>query len=118
LATRIVFYSLDAAQMRGVVPLLEPELGPLAYLGLGGVKDIVLQSTGAPMPLLHLQYGPCAQGGVTAPVDDHVHMFCLPEGDPLVVGLGSMGHRPTATASVMHHRMGDADWRFILTSDI
>ncbi len=118
LATVIHLYSLDAEAMRTLAPALEDARGPLGYLSLGGVKDIVLASTGEPMPLLHVQFGPCAEPALPEPQDDHVHMFCVPEGDPLERRLASAGHAPSATASVIHHRMKSWDWRFILTSDI
>ncbi len=108
-------FSLDADAMRAAAPRLASTLGPLSYLSLGGIKDIVLRSTGAPMPLLHVQHGPCAARGLPEPVDGHVHMFCAPAGDPDVAALGL---RPSATATVLQHRMVGWDWRFVLTSDI
>lgn len=120
-ATTLGLYSLSAEAMREVAPLLERERGPLGYLSLGGVKDIVLESTHAPMALLHVQFGPARQqhGAVHgAPVADHVHMFCLPAGDPLEDALRTRGITAGAAASVIHHRMAGWDWRFVLTSDI
>ena len=120
-ATTLGLYSLSAEAMREVAPLLERERGPLGYLSLGGVKDIVLESTHAPMPLLHVQFGPARQqhGAVHgAPVADHVHMFCVPAGDPLEDALRTRGITAGAAASVIHHRMAGWDWRFVLTSDI
>jgi GNAT superfamily N-acetyltransferase len=111
-------YSLDAAQMAAVAPALAQALGPLSYLSLRGVKDIVLQRTGQPMPLLHVQHGPCGARGLDAPQEGHVHMLCLPSDDPLHAVLRGAGHGPSATATVIHHRMGGFDWRFLLTSDI
>ena len=70
------------------------------------------------MPLLHVQFGPCAEQGHSDPIDEHVHMFCVPAGDPIESELASGGHSPSATATVLAHRMKRWDWRFILTSDI
>ena len=120
-ATTLQIYSLSAEAMHEVAPWLTRERGPLGYLSLGSIKDIVLASTHAPMPLLHVQFGPARQqhgAVVSAPVADHVHMFCLPEGDPLEDALRAHGISPDAAASVIQHRMSGWDWRFVLTSDI
>ena len=120
-ATTLGIYSLSAEAMQRMAPLLERERGPLGYLSLGGIKDIVLESTHAPMPLLHVQFGPARQqhgAVVSAPLASHVHMFCLPAGDPLERELLDQAIVPSATASVIQHRMPKWDWRFVLTSDI
>jgi GNAT superfamily N-acetyltransferase len=117
-ATTLHLYSLDAESMRGLAPILESSRGPLSYLSLAGKKDIVLESTGKPMPLLHVQFGPCAESGIPWPIDGSVHMFCVPAGDPVESDLSAQGHVPSATATVLAHRMKRWDWRFILTSDI
>lgn len=125
------FWSLDADAARDATPLVERHRGPLAWLSLAGVKDLVLRSTGRPMPLLHAQFGPCAAtadatraasthaGGVRrAPSPGAVHMLCAPVGDALADALVAAGHAPTATATVLAHRMARWDWSFLLTSDI
>jgi hypothetical protein len=76
------------------------------------------------MPLLHFQFGPCAEAGLQRPVAGSVHMLCAPAGDSLSKELLAYGIKPTASASVIHHRMGlgmgtrGLNWNFILTSDI
>ena len=116
--TIIGLVSLDAEQMRRVQPTLEKHRGPVSYLSLAGIKDIVLESTGAPLPLLHAQFGPCAQPDIPHPQDGSTHMFCAPLGDPLLRELETFGITPSSTATIVEHRMGQSDWRFILTSDI
>lgn len=116
--TTLELFSLDLDAMRAVAPLVARARGPLGYLSLGGVKDIVLESTGAPMPLLHVQWGPAAVGAEREPRADHVHMLCAPHDDPLAAALRAEGHAPSATATVIQHRMERADWRFVLTSEI
>jgi hypothetical protein len=111
-------YSLDSDQMRELAPTIERHRGPLGYLSLAGIKDIVLGSTGRPMPLLHLQFGPCASGDLSEPQDGHIHMFCTPSQDALALDMADHGFEPSATATLLHHRMGDWDWRFVLTSEI
>lgn len=118
IATRLGIVSLDAKQMREVEPVLREHFGEVSYLSLAGKKDILLQSTGSPMPLLHVQFGPCAEQGHPEPLDDSVHMFCVSIDHPLLEVLQQQAIYPSATATVVHHRMENWDWDFILTSDI
>ncbi|MDE0399526.1 MAG: GNAT family N-acetyltransferase [Candidatus Poribacteria bacterium] len=118
IATRLGIVSLDANGMQKVEPILKEHFGHVSYLSLAGKKDIVLQSTRAPMPLLHVQFGPCAEQERTEPIDDHIHMFCASIDHPLLEILKHQAIYPSATATVVHHRMEKWDWGFILTSDI
>ena len=117
-ATGLHLYSLDAAAMARVEPRLREARGPLGYLSLVGKKDLILASSGRPLPLLHVQFGPCAEVALERPRADHAHMFCLPSGDPLIASLEGLGLGPTARATVLAAGMDGGDWRFVLTSDI
>ena len=118
IATKLGIVSLDTKRMQKVEPILREHFGCVSYLSLKGKKDIILQSTHAPMPLLHVQFGPCAEQGLTEPLDDCVHMFCASMDHPLLEVLKGQGICPSATATVVHHRMEKWDWGFILTNDI
>jgi len=111
-------YSLNATEMIRAEKTLCDHLGPLSYLSVANTKDIVLKSTGKSWPLLHVQHGPCAQHGARTPIEGHVHMFCLPDNDVIHHSLAESGWMPSATATIISHRMANWDWRFILTSDI
>ena len=117
-ATTLSIYSLSASDMAHAADTLEANRGRLTFLSLRGKKDLNMQSTNRPMPLLHVQFGPYAEHGLDHPVDDHVHMFCTPTGDALEADLERLGLAPAASATVIQHRMGGWDWRFVLTSDI
>ena len=117
LASRLGIISLDAELMEEVDPILRRHRGPVHYRSLAGIRDMVLHSTGKPLPSLHAQFGPFSQGGFDNPIADHTHMFCAPLNDPLVRDLELRGIRPIATASVIHHRMDDWKWQFLLTSE-
>lgn len=114
----LAIYSFDEAGMRAIEPLLARHRGPVSYLSLEGKKDLIMQSTQARLPLLHVQFGPCAELGVAAPVPGHTHMFCALVGSPLARDLEREGVEPDATATILAHRMHDCDWQFVLTSDI
>lgn len=111
-------YSLDEGAMRALEPLLVRHRGPVSYLSLAGKKDLVMESTKSRLPLLHVQFGPCAERGVAAPVPGQTHMFCALAGDALSAELEAERVKPSATATILAHRMHDCDWQFVLTSDI
>jgi hypothetical protein len=114
----LVLYSLDAHAMRGAAPLLVRARGPIGYRSLAGIKDVVLESTGRPMPLWHVQHGVLGDPTHADPVEGGVHMFSVPDDDALVTDLRSLGLEPSATASVLAHGLDDARFDFVLTSDI
>lgn len=117
-AATLGFFSLAAEAMRTAEPVVRRHRGALSYLSLRGIKDLVLESTGAPLPLLHVQHGPLAAPGHAEPVDGAVHMLCAPVGDPVCQALVQLGHPVSATATVITHRMDGYDWRQVLTSEI
>lgn len=117
-AATLGFFSLSAADMRRAAPEVQHHRGPLAYLSLRGVKDLVLESTGSPLPLLHVQHGPLAAPGHSDPVEGAVHMLCAPLDDALCRDLVALGFPVTATATVIAHRMEAYDWGQVLTSEI
>lgn len=118
IATKLGIVSVDAERMRSVAPVLRDHFGRVSYLSLAGKKDIILQSTRSAMPLLHVQFGPCAAQGHPEPLDDYVHMFCVSIDHPLLEILKQQAIYPSATATVVHCGMEKWDWDFILTSDI
>lgn len=116
--TELELFSFDADGMTAARPIVERHRGPTSFLSLAGRKDIVLESTGAPMPLLHVQFGPCAESGRPEVAPGHVHMLCAPEGDDLSQALHDSGARPSATATILHHRMKGSAFDFVLTSEV
>ena len=120
-AGRLQLFGLDADSAAVWRPRLEERFGKVSgFLSLAGVKDIVVDGSG-PMPLLHLQYGPCAthSPSFSRPQSGCVHMFCVEGRDPLAESLRGAGIAPTGEATVVcvGERLTD-DWSFVLTSDI
>lgn len=111
-------YSFDADAMREIEPLLIQHRGPVGYLSLEGKKDLIMESTKSRLPLIHVQFGPCAEPGAIEPTAGHTHMFCALEGDSLHRELEARRIAPAATATIVAHRMKRCDWQFVLTSDI
>lgn len=115
----LVLYSEDAEGMARARPILEAHRGPLHFVSLLGIKDLVLESTKAPLPLLHVGYGLRVDRRTFAePQAAHAHMWCTPRGDALHGALEGAGFRVSATASILHHRLGDFDWGRLTTSEI
>ncbi len=117
-STQLGIYSLDAATMNSVAPLIKKHRGNISYLSLQGIKDLQLQSTGDTLPLLHVQWGAGVNQGVPEVMTGYIHMFCVPSNDELAKRLFHQNIYPNATASVVSHGMDNSDWQFILTSDI
>lgn len=115
--TPIALFSLSYDQWLGCEAKLTEELGPIEWFDPHGVKDIVLRTTGAAMPLLHAQHGPFGRPNAK-PRAGAVHMLCLPADDRLAGSLDRLGIRPDATATVVHRDADGVDWRQLLTSDI
>ena len=101
----IVSNCLDSEKIKIIEPILQEHRGPISYVSLQGIKDIILQSSQSAMPLFHIQFGLCTQKGYANPIDGYIHMFCIPIGDPLVVILEKQDVYPSATATVIHHGM-------------
>jgi hypothetical protein len=114
---KLAIFSLDEEQARRAAPVVADHRGPVSYLSLLGVKDLVLGSTKNPLPLLHVQWG-AAPAAVREPRAGHVHMVCAPVGDALERALTGLGLAPSARASIIAHRMKGCDWTFVRTSEI
>ena len=117
-ATKLGVIMLDTELMEEVDPILRRHRGPISYSSAAGIRDIVPESGGEPLPVLHAQFGPCAQPGYKDPVDAHAHMFCAPLDDALIKDLAIRGIRPVTTITVVHHRLDSWKWQFILTNEI
>lgn len=111
-------FSLDAEQAARATPVVVEHRGSLTWLSLAGKKDIVLESTGQPLPLLHAQFGPYAEAGSADVVDGAVHMICVPTGDALFDALCADGFAVSGSATVFHLRMDEGLLPTILSSDI
>lgn len=114
-------YTLDGETVLDLIPLLEQFRGHVGYYAPLGVRDLVPVGGEAPVPIVHVTWDPLGKGVApsnrAAPVPGHAHMFCAPHGDPLAIALAARGILPSSTAAIAHHRMGRADWRFLLTAD-
>ena len=98
---------------------MEAMCGPIRCRSLRGIKDIVLESTGEPMPLIHLEHGALADVRQSAPAStSSEHMFCAPNESALFAFARRTWGEPQATATVIERSfdVGDAQW--ILTSQI
>lgn len=114
----LVVASLDHDAWLRVATDVEAAFGPCGFYDPAGKKDLVLESTGLRMPVLHLQHGPCARPRSTVARPGAVHMMCAPAEHPIVAVLARHGIAPGATASTLCAAAPPIDWATLLTSDI
>jgi hypothetical protein len=117
----INIYSLDFYSLKKISDRLEAINGPIRYISLQGVKDIVLQSNGQRMNLIHLDFPPYrndAVNHVKPPDPNAVYMFCTIQGSLTHKLLQQEKITINATATIIHFGMDDWDWSFIRTYEI
>ena len=115
---RICFYYEDASVTKQAIQLLETSRRNIHFSSLKGSKDLVLKSTGNPIPLLHMEWGHEKRGNVLSPQHDNLHMWCMGESDPLNVKLNSIGIIPKAKGKIFHHRLNRVNWSDLRTSEL
>lgn len=118
LACKLMIYSINYEELSMIQDIIIKYRGPISFLSLHNIKDLILKSTGKHMPILHIQWGTHEQNSSLKPEPNYTYMFCCPEDDHLYHELNKMGITTNTTASIIHHNMEDYDWKFILTSDI
>jgi ribosomal protein S18 acetylase RimI-like enzyme len=116
-AGKLNFYSFNQTQAQGFHQKLESKLGKVSYLSLKGKKDLIMKSTGQPLPLFHIQHGAMAAAGIETASEEGTYMICGFENSALD-NLLSENFPVSATASILAHRLKPRDWNFVLTSDI
>ncbi len=119
---KLFIYSFTHEEIKRYRELIEKHKGPISFLSLLGIKDLILESTKKPMKLLHIQYGHDLGGAHDALTkdakEDHVHMLALTSGDPLKNEFDQLKIRSSSSATVIAHNMKIIKWDFIRTSDI
>lgn len=89
------------------------------FSSLAGKKDLVLKSSGTPIPLLHLEWGEKAEDFHShSPQKGKLHMWCLPASDQRVPQLERAGILPKASGLIYHHGMNGFDWSDLRTSEL
>lgn len=110
-------FTFDLEAWWRVEPILAASLGPIQFVDNRGVKDIVLESTGAPMPLLHAVHGSAAHGG-RGPREGAAHMICIEAEHPLTPALAALGVQPTGMATLLLRNMDWFDPAAVSTSEV
>jgi GNAT superfamily N-acetyltransferase len=115
--TKLFFYYEDHA---GTTKALKILAKPNAHFSsLLGKKDLILKSTGQPIPLLHLEWGEEAQDRAShIPMEGKLHMWCLPSNSPEARKLDAMGITPKATGLIFQHGMKKFNWSELRTSEL
>lgn len=117
--TRLLFYYEDSASMHKVLEVLKDSRKGIHFSSLKGIKDLVLKSTGRPIPLLHMEWEDSGDAQkFETPQEGHLHMWCLMETHPHVEKLKELGIAPKATGLIFHHRMNGTNWNDLRTSEL
>ncbi len=116
---KIDVYAADEHGMKRAAPLIARGGVRPRYVSLAGVKDLVLESSKAPLDLLHVSFAPTGDDRVyEAPQRGATHMWCVPREHALAGALAAEGFTPTASATLLHHRLARMDWATLETCEI
>ena len=113
-------YSADTERTRAALPMLSStRRGRPHFVSLLGIKDLVLESTKKPLSLLHAKYGDAVdERWFREPQKGSAHMWCTLAGSQLDVALRQNAFAPSATATLISHRLASCDWSALDTSEI
>ena len=118
----LLIYSIDYDTLIKIKPILEKHKGPCKYLSLNGKKDLILKSTGKPLPLLHIQFNNeiIRKDDITyaKPKKGYTYMFCCLKDSKLNEELSKHDLNTDISATIVHRNMDNCNWDFIMTSDI
>lgn len=117
---QLCLFSLDQVSMQKAQSILERHRGEVRFLSLEGIKDLILTHDQSRIPILHAQFGGLGKttGSVGEPQEGHIHMFCAPSNDPMIVDLEKIQLFPSSTITLLNHGKKLQRWDWILTSDL
>lgn len=118
-AGQLLIWSLTYEQITAAAPTIQKYRCRMGFSSLSGIKDIILKSTGKPMPLLHANFLEQTDAQFSEPQPGFVHMLCANANDPLARELETECYlKASASATIISHRMPLNDWSWIETCDI
>ena len=120
LGPEIRFLTVPGSRWQAVAATVAAQRGATVLVSNRGVKDIVLGSTGHPLPLLHAVWGedvPAADD-VAAPPADAVCMVAVPAGDPLADALAAAGAGTLGSCDAIHRGIDPAAWTALSSRDV
>lgn len=128
IAGTLLIYSLNSKDMLIAKPIIESIKGPIFFVNLRNIKDIILKSTNKPMNLCHVNLlknaGNCKyyKDQVTYQIDvEYTYMFCFHKDDIINKKLNASNINTNITATIIHHNLDDLtpdNYDFIQTSEI
>ncbi|MEC8050537.1 MAG: hypothetical protein VX210_07065 [Myxococcota bacterium] len=117
-ASILGYYLLAPDLARELHSTFRRHRGRLSYRSAPNVRELINPQTGLTMQLRHYQHGPCAVRGESEPSPGGVYAFMSPLEDPISRELELNGITPAATITVIHHRMEDWRWQFLLSNEV
>lgn len=119
---KLYIYQINSKQLKHIAPMLNSVYGPISYVSLRGIKDLILKSTNQPMKLLHINYDNCGRSRYGEYFDtilvDYQYMFCCTANSEMKKYLDSIELYTKVTATIIHHNMNNFNWDFIQTHEI
>ncbi len=118
----IYIYQIQSVQMKQIAQIVGKICGPISYVSLTGIKDLILTSTNKPMSILHVNYdkfGRTKEGQYYDKIiDNFEYMFCCTANSSMKIYLDKIQCFTSVTASIMYYNMDNFDWNFIQTHEI
>ena len=116
----LLFYTFNHRQYCQLKDNIEGVLGEITLVSLSGVKDIILKSTGAPMPLVHIHHGNSyVEEKVKCNASEgHQYMICGTSNGMVSKICKTQSILPMASASVYQSCYPEIELDSLLTCDI
>ncbi len=116
-------YSGDDAAAREAMRLVENEGSTAHWVSLRGIKDLILESSKQPLPLLHMRT--TARTTALTDMQTHAtpqagftHMWCATSTSSRASLFAAAGFTKTATATIVSHRLPSSAYDDVDTSEI
>lgn len=119
---KLLIYVVSKNTMQSIEKYFIYAFGQISYITLSGKKDLILESSGKPMSIYHLQHSTFASTNNNYQLaeipDDSQIMFCFPKSSPLEIIMNHLKITTEISATIISWAMNFFDWHQILTSDI
>ncbi len=113
---RVFFFYEPKRETELAMAILSFQRKNISFSSLAGIKELILSSTGQPIPLLHMEWG---EGQIGQPASENaLHMWCLWEGNTAIDDLVRVGIKPKGSGLIFQHRMPSGFWNELRTSEL
>lgn len=117
LSGELNFYLLTFSQLIKVKNLLIKDYITFNFISLLRKKDLILNSTKKPLPILHFSPNATFEDKFNNLNNNFLYMFCFSLDNPINTEFKRLKLPQVASASIISN-IKNCNWKFILTSDI